>query len=921
VTPPVLLEEAREALRLAESAPVPAASSAAEVARRARAAGDLPAGSVAERAQGLALRHAGDLGQAIAHLRQAVRLGRRSGSALLAGEARITLAFALFERGRTTPALAEIDAAVAELDGHDRARALAQRGVILAEMGRLDEAVACYRAALPVMREAGNTLGVYRVVGNRGLAHCYRHEFAAAEADLREAERLAVELDLAVAIGYVQVNLAHVLGLRGDVPGALDYLQRAEHRIRAHGAQLGRLLQDRAELLLSVRLVSETREVAELALHEYAKEHRAIKVPEARLLLAQAALLDGDVARATHQSRRAAVEFGRQGRPEWAALTRLVTLQAKVASTAQPRISTGGLQQLVDGLVAAGRPAAALEGRLVVARLLLARGHTAAGLEHLRQASLVRRRRAPATLRARGWYAEALRRYATGDSRGAATALRAGLRVLDDYRAVLGATDLRAYAAGHRTDLTDLGLRIAVADGRVGRVFEWAERRRASHVLQRPALAPEDPALADPLAELRATVSTIAEHRDGAGGGQPQAGLHRRQLELELQIRDHSRRRPGQSVGWCSEPVPVDALGAALGDCALVQYVRLDGGLHALTLVGGRLRLRGLGPMAAVDDLVERIPFALYRITRAGEPGGPGADPESADAGRTLLGHAAARLDRLLLRPLPEIGDRGLVVLPTGSLQGLPWSVLPSCAGRPVTVAPSATLWHAAASRPREAPGRVVVAAGPALPGAQAEARAVAAIYGVTPVLPPASTTHALKAALNGAAVAHLATHGRLSAENPLFSDLALCDGPLFAYDLERLERPPHTVVLAACDSGRSVVGAGDELLGLGATFLARGTTQLVASVLPLLDVETAPVMAAFHRLLAAGRPPAVALAAAQQEASTDPLTMAGAAGFSCLGAGFVTPVRSAPPAGPALALDVTGRRGWSVAEFEGEYR
>ena len=112
----------------------------------------------------------------------------------------------------------------------------------------------------------------------------------------------------------------------------------------------------------------------------------------------------------------------------------------------------------------------------------------------------------------------------------------------------------------------------------------------------------------------------------------------------------------------------------------------------------------------------------------------------------------------------------------------------------------------------------------------------------------------------------HLAAHGRLAPHNPLFSELTLADGPLFAYDIEQLAEAPHTVVLAACESGRSVVCAGDELLGLGAMFLARGSSQLVASPLPVPDAETAPLMTAFHRRLAAGLPVAEALAQAQEQ-------------------------------------------------------
>lgn len=880
-----LEEKAAEALRLAESAPEQAVLVAEKVAVRAGIEGNPAAESVAQRAWGLALRHAGDLEQAVAHLDQAVRLGRRAGSPQLVGKARITLSFALLERGRTRSALAAVDAAVRGLDGSDRAEALAQRGVILAELGRLDEAFACYRAALPVLRESGNRLWAWRVVWNRGLAHDYRYEFAAAEADLREAERLAGELGLAVQVGFAQANLAHVVGLRGDAPAALDYLQRAERRIRAHGAQVGRLLQDRSELLLSVRLISEARETAEQAIEEYAKERREIKLPEVRLLLARAGLLDGDAASAMLHARLADREFTRQGRPEWAALAHLTGLAARRAAGQRPRIGTRSLERLIATLTAAGWPAAAMESRVLAAQLLLQRRETGTALDLLQEAGRVRWRRAPATLRARACYAEALRRSAIGDRRAAATALRSGLRVLDEHHAALGATDMRAHAAGHRTDLTDLGLRLAFQDGRPKRVFEWAERGRASHMLQRPVRPPDDPALADALARLRSILNDVSELRRGHSDAPQLARLTRRQVALEREVRDLTRLRPGEAAEHRPAPVPVDLLSALLDGWALVEFVLLDGIVRAVSLVDGRLRLHQLGAQTDLDADLDRITFALHRIIRRDD------DPASADAAGHLLQHAASRLDALLLQPMRELGDRPIALVPTGSLQCLPWAVLPSCIGRPLTVSPSATLWHAAASRSTPPGGHVLAAAGPTLPGAIREARAVAGIYGVAPLLHPGATVAAVHAGLNGAAIAHLAAHGRLAAHNPLFSSLQLSDGPLLAYDLERLDRPPHTVVLAACDSARSVTRAGDELLGLGATLLTQGTTQLVASVLPVLDIDTAPVMTDLHRRVAAGDTVASALAAATQKRSGDPIAVATAAAFICLGAGRATPL------------------------------
>jgi CHAT domain-containing protein len=320
--------------------------------------------------------------------------------------------------------------------------------------------------------------------------------------------------------------------------------------------------------------------------------------------------------------------------------------------------------------------------------------------------------------------------------------------------------------------------------------------------------------------------------------------------------------------------------------------------LHVLAVVDRSIRLCRLEPVGVVGDLVDQVLFALQRLARHR------TSEASRAAAVALLQHAAERLDAMLLRPLDAvIADRPLVLVPTGFLQSLPWSVLPSCAGRPVSVSPSAALWHAARSHSPAVTGHVTVAAGPRLPGAQAEAEAVAAIYRTTALVGAAATSAAVTAALDGAALVHLAAHGQVRSDNPLFSSLSLADGPLTVYDLERLQQAPSTVVLAACDSAKSVVRAGDELLGLSVTFLSQGTRQLVGSVISLPDAETTPLMVAFHRLLADGHPAATALARSQQQVTTeDTRAMAAAAGFVCIGAGLDAPVLPRPARAPPHA-------------------
>jgi len=158
-----------------------------------------------------------------------------------------------------------------------------------------------------------------------------------------------------------------------------------------------------------------------------------------------------------------------------------------------------------------------------------------------------------------------------------------------------------------------------------------------------------------------------------------------------------------------------------------------------------------------------------------------------------------------------------------------------------------------------------------------------ALLSGATVLSGKAATAAAALSALDGTALAHVACHGRFRADSPLFSSLELADGPLNVHDLQRLRRAPEIIVLSSCDVALSERHPGDELLGLAAALLAMGTRTIVASVVPVPDAAARKLMLAFHRELAAGAPPATALARAQAGLQR---RSAALAGFVCLGTG-----------------------------------
>ena len=112
--------------------------------------------------------------------------------------------------------------------------------------------------------------------------------------------------------------------------------------------------------------------------------------------------------------------------------------------------------------------------------------------------------------------------------------------------------------------------------------------------------------------------------------------------------------------------------------------------------------------------------------------------------------------------------------------------------------------------------------------------------------------------------VIHLATHGDFRADNPLFSGLLMGDGWLTTLDIFNLRLQASLVTLSGCQTGRTVVGGGDELAGLMRAFLSGGAASLVLSLWAVEDQATAQLMEHFYRQLTTGATKGAALRAAQ---------------------------------------------------------
>ena len=145
--------------------------------------------------------------------------------------------------------------------------------------------------------------------------------------------------------------------------------------------------------------------------------------------------------------------------------------------------------------------------------------------------------------------------------------------------------------------------------------------------------------------------------------------------------------------------------------------------------------------------------------------------------------------------------------------------------------------------------------AGPGLREAEAEVADIAAGQPGTRHLVEPTAEEAL-AALDGARLAHVAAHGEFRADNPLFSCLHLADGPLTAYDLQRLRQPPlraRAVLVRVGPDGRRRRRRAARP-GRGAAASA-GTRAVIASTALVPDHETRELMLRLHAALAARAP------------------------------------------------------------------
>lgn len=374
------------------------------------------------------------------------------------------------------------------------------------------------------------------------------------------------------------------------------------------------------------------------------------------------------------------------------------------------------------------------------------------------------------------------------------------------------------------------------------------------------------------------------------------ASLDSAQADLDLAEHDLEQATPDYLVRQHRPRAPIrvqDVQSLLTDDTLLVEYLVSWDRFLVWAVSGKRV-------------VFHDLPYAMPRLSGAAR-----RFHDSCARGR-LSTDDDARLAEVLLDPVADLlrDHERVVLVPSGPLALVPFAALPFGgdvlgANHVVSFLPSASALLHLAGRPGgstpDLARPALVVGDPAydprrglcrLPGARAEARQVAARYGVEPLLDVDATAERVSRAIGEAGIIHLATHGLVRADAPTLSCVALAGmDELTVADLIGLRLDADVVVLSACDTGRGDVTLGGDVVGLVRGLMAAGARHAVVSLWPVDDVATSVLMDVLAAELAHGAGVADALSRASRAVRTMSVEAR---------AGAVTPDGPKPVPGPS---------------------
>jgi CHAT domain-containing protein/tetratricopeptide (TPR) repeat protein len=836
----------------------------------------------------------GSYAQAVDLYDEAAAIYRANCMEVEEANAQIGKIYSLANLGRYAEARAAGEWAAGILETHERWLQLATVTMNLAIVyGRQADdahALAMFGRAREYYLKAGpeGEAALPWVEHNRAMVLCNLGQFdASIQASLASQEMLAAT-GQRVEVARSQQNLGVTYYLLGRYNEALALLDRARDVFFQDGRERDAILVDlsTSDCLLQLRRYEDVLDRCRMVREQFTRLGTRFEVAQAILneATAHAGLCRYDQAIASLDEARRLFEA--EGNSVWGAF---VDLERAVVVHAQGRYAESLViaSACCQTLHRHDRPVEEAQAGLVAAKVLVAMGRYGEARELATRALACGALRNVLPLVYQSRHLMGMTAAAEGKGEEALAEFDAGISTLESLRGRL-MIEHRAGFVEDKQVLYEDAIGLCLDLDQPGRGLQIAERAKSRALLDllayrvdleiRPRDADDLP-LIEQLQRLRKERDRLYRRWDtesgfetrGDAGGDRKHRVEQDVAGLEKQITDlwhrllvrHADYACDASLWWVrTEPVqpylPFDA--------ALLEYFVARDQIIAWVVTKDAVQARRLScTMAEVQRLAQLLRLNIAACVRSE----PGRVPGLAVNARGLL----RQLHELLIAPLAAQlkAFPRWVIVPHGPLHYLPFHAFHDGAAfllerHEISYLPAASLLRYCARERPPVAGRAAFghSNGGRLPHAVEESTEVANLLAASSFVEDAATVERLREVAPGCEILHLAAHGDFRPDNPLFSGLALAGGWLTTLDIFNLHLRASLVTLSACRTGQSVIGGGDELLGLMRAFLYAGAASLVLSLWAVEDRSTAQFMSAFYRALVEGQPKGAALRAAQ---------------------------------------------------------
>ena len=243
----------------------------------------------------------------------------------------------------------------------------------------------------------------------------------------------------------------------------------------------------------------------------------------------------------------------------------------------------------------------------------------------------------------------------------------------------------------------------------------------------------------------------------------------------------------------------------------------------------------------------------------------------SKDDSPKTTGGDLKQLHKLLIAPiaqdLPSNPEERVIILPQNELFLVPFAALQDAQGQyliqqhTLTIAPSIQVLALTERKSGKSSTPPLVVGNPIMPlykgeqlanlaGAEAEAKGIAKILQVEPLIGAAADRQKVIDLMQRAPIIHLATHGLLDTiKGDIPGAIALTNGFLTSGEIFDMELSADLVVLSACDTGRGDL-TGEGVVGLSRSLSVAGVPSVLVSLWEVSDEATKALMEEFYHNL-----------------------------------------------------------------------